>query len=119
MTKLKQSNIFDFYAPTGGGSKIADFGSGYKNAAITTTAAPSSNGNIGSSLSTDSIPYSSNIGIFGTVDASPSNGPGNAPKNDNTWVYWVLGAAVLGGSIYLIHRHFKNKEQEEKRRGQN
>jgi len=106
MTKLKASNVFENFAPTGGGSKIADFGSALK-AAANTKATSTANVNVGSSPNGSSSSTSSNSGGMGAAPVSPINNPGNGPKKDNTWIYVIVGVALIGG-IYLWHRH-KNK----------
>ena len=110
MTKLKASNVFDFFAPTGGGSKIADFGSALKNATSTPSVSPSASGNTGGT-GTSSGPSSGPIGNVGA--ATPNHGSG--PKKDYTWAWVLLGAVVIGGGIYLINRHNKKKEVEDKK----
>lgn len=110
MTKFKAANLFDFYAPPGGGSKIADFGIAFKNAVSANAASPSSatNINAGSSPNGSSASTSSNAGGVGAVPVSPINNPGNGQKPDNTLVYVLLGVVVIGGALYLWHLH-KNK----------
>lgn len=154
MTKFKQSNILDFYAPTGGGSKIADFGSAFNVAAITTTASstngyigsspngsfsalnnaaatattpPFTNGNIGSfpnetfsalkNATTVEVLPSTNVNTGSPPNGSSSTGIGNNVSIGTipTWLYWVGGALFLGGSIYLVRRHLKKKEEEKKK----
>jgi hypothetical protein len=117
MTKLKQSNIFDYYAPLNGGTKIADFSSALKNAAASTKTVAPTNDTIGSSPNiTSSITSASEAISVAEVAAATINSSGDEPKKDNTWIWVLVGLAAIGGGIYLIHRHIKKKEEEEKKR---
>jgi hypothetical protein len=117
MTKLKQSNIFDYYAPLNGGTKIADFGSALKNAAVSTKTVAPTNNTIGSSPNiTSSITSASEAISVAEVAAATINSSGDGQKKDNTWIWVVVGLAVIGGGIYLLHRHIKKEEEKENRR---
>jgi hypothetical protein len=82
MTKLKPSNIFDYFAPTGNSTKIADFGISKK--AIPVETIPTSN------LVVPELPY------------------GN--KKDNTLLYIFGGIVVVCGIAYLVN--YANKKDE-------
>jgi hypothetical protein len=113
MAKYTQTRIADHFVPKGATAIVSNLCSTLKDAA--TRVASSANGNVGSSPNGSS--NSTNSGSVGAVAATSSNSPGDVPKNDNTWVYWLLGAVVIGGGIYLIHRY--NKQKEEEKRKQN
>lgn len=89
MIKLKPSNIFDYYAPTGNSMKIANFGITKKT--IPTTKVDASN-NLGSEL--------------------PNGG-----KKDNTWIYILAGAVIIIGGICYIN--YKKRQDEEISKKQN
>ena len=116
MTKFKASNIFDFYAPPSGGSKIADFGNSVKKLAANATAAQSTNGTVGSATKTSASASSNASSSVAAVAAASGNSPGNSPKKDNTLVWVVLGTVVFVGGLYLWHRHNKKQEEEEEKR---
>jgi hypothetical protein len=117
MTKLKQSNIFNYFAPLNGGTKIADFGSALKNAAVSTKTVAPTNNTIGSSPNiTSSITSASEAISVAEVAAATINSSGDGQKKDNTWIWVVVGLAVIGGGIYLLHRHIKKEEEKENRR---
>ncbi len=82
MTKLKPSNIFDYFAPTGNSTKIADFG-------ISKKAIPA-----------ETIP-TSNLVV-------PELPDGN--KKDNTLLYILGGIVVVCGIAYLVN--YANKKDE-------
>jgi LPXTG-motif cell wall-anchored protein len=84
MTKLKPSNIFDYFAPTGNSTKIADFGISKK------------------AIPVESIP-TSNLVVPELPDGS---------KKNNTWLYILAGAALVIGGIYFIN--YKKRKDEEK-----
>ena len=50
------------------------------------------------------------------VAAATINSSGDGQKKDNTWIWVVVGLAVIGGGIYLLHRHIKKEEEKENRR---
>ena len=125
MTKLKASNLFDFYTPPNGGSTMADFGNALKNAVNSTKAASTgspttvtakaptagtSNVNVASSPPVSPNVSSSPVGTAVEATASSQgNNLGNGHKKDNTLAWVLVGLAVLGTGIYLWHRH-KNKK---------
>ena len=82
MTKLKPSNIFDYYAPTGNSTKIADFG-------ISKKAIPA-----------ETIP-TSNLVI-------PELPDGN--KKDNTLLYIFGGIVAVLGIAYVVNYVYTKKE---------
>lgn len=88
MIKLKPSNIFDFYAPTGSSTKIADYGFAKKEFIQSPITAAS-----------DPLPEI-------TIET----------KKDNTFFYILLGVtATIGIVLYLDYREReKNKKYQEK-----
>ena len=116
MTKFKASNIFDFYAPPGGGSKIADFGNSLNKLAANATSAPSANGTVGSAPKTSTSASSNPLSSVAAAAAASGSSPGNSPKKDNTLVWVVLGTVAVVGGLYLWHRHNKKQEEEEEKR---
>ena len=77
MIKIKPSNIFDFYAPTGSSTKIADYGFAKKEI------------------------ISSPI----TAASNPLPEMPNGTKKDNTVLYILLGVtAAIGIVLYLDYR---------------
>lgn len=87
MIKLKPSNIFDHYAPTGCVSKIANFGITIKKAA-TPAIIPSCE-----------------------ILASPSLP--NGGKKDYTWVYILGTVIVITGIIIAVKIHSDTKKDKE------
>ena len=88
MIKLKPTNIFDYYAPTGNSMKIADFGIAKKTAPIETIAASNTQG-----------------------PELPKNG-----KKDNTWLYILAGAVIIiGGICYIKYKKQKDEEKLKQR----
>ena len=70
MLRLKPTNIFDFYAPTGGLSKIADFSMRQKKVITNLTSTPANRNYIGTyippnRLSSPSTPSNSNSNNHG------------------------------------------------------
>ncbi len=84
MIKLKPTNIFDFYAPTGNSMKIADLG-----------------------IAKKTVPTA-------TIAASNHQGPElpEGDKKDNTWLYIIAGAVIIVGGICYIN-YKKRKDEEE------
>lgn len=77
MIKIKPSNIFDFYAPTGSSTKIADYGSAKKE------------------ISQPTITAASNPLLEIPIET----------KKDNTVFYILLGVtAAIGILLYLDYR---------------
>ena len=87
MTKLKPSNIFDYYAPTGKSMKIADFGISKK--AIPAETIPTSN----------------------LVDPELPEGS----KKNNNWLYVIAGAIFVIGGIYFINYQMRKVDDEIKK----
>ena len=86
--KLKPSNIFDFYAPTGNSMKIADFG-----------------------IAKKTVPTA-------TITASNHQGPElpEGGKKDNTWLYILAGAVIIiGGICYINYKKRKDEEEMQSR----
>jgi len=98
--KLKQSNIFDYWAPTDGKTKIADFG---KNTTIITNSI-NTNKNIISDVNSNPI-----------ISTNNSQDTSLIESKNNTW-FWIslIGGVILIGGIYLLNR-YKIKEKENKR----
>jgi len=88
MIKLKPSNIFDFYAPTGSSTKIADYGFAKKEF----------------------------IQPPITAESNPLPEMPTRTKKDNTVFYILLGVtAAIGIVLYLDYREReKNKKYQEK-----
>lgn len=84
MTKLKPSNIFDYYAPTGNSMKIADFG-------ISKKAIPA-----------ETIP-TSNLVYPELPDGS---------KKNYTLLYVLAGAILVIGGIYFINYQKRKVDDE-------
>ena len=77
MIKIKPSNIFDFYAPTGNSTKIADYGFAKKEIIQPPISAAS----------------------------NPLSEMPNGEKKDNTVLYILLGVtAAIGIVLYLDYR---------------
>lgn len=96
MIKMKPANIFEFYAPTGGATKIADF--------KVSTAAPNSFGTNPNVSVTHQIEFPNNK----TVEVVGS-------ENKIKWGYWIIGGVfVLGTAAYLIW--YYSDAQKKKRR---
>ena len=96
MIKLKPANIFDFYAPTGGGSKIAD----YKGSQSTT-------------ITIETPPI-----VPGTyqIDCTPDiTGEYVVSAKKINWGNWILGGIFLLGATGLII-WYNSDEQKKKRR---
>lgn len=88
MIKLKPTNIFDYYAPTGNSMRIADFEIAKRT--IPTTAVVPSN----------------------------TQGPEltHSSKKDNTWLYILAGAVIIvGGICYINYKKQKDEEQIQSR----
>jgi len=99
MLRLKPTNIFDFYAPTGGLSKIADFSMRQKNMGATPTSTPI-NGASGSMYSPP------------TILSSPSVRASS--NSNNQWFYWLCGAVIIIAAIdYLAER--SNEDEKNNR----
>jgi len=99
MLRLKPTNIFDFYAPTGGLSKIADFSMRQKNMGATPTSTPIN----GASGSIYSPP---------TILSSPSLR--TSSNSNNQWFYWLCGAVIIVAAIdYLAER--SNEDEKNNR----
>ena len=98
MIRTKPSNIFDFYAPTGGAPKIADFISKASNSAATNPAGQ---------------PIIASAPTTSGSASSSTNIPGNS-GGDNTWK-WVVGGIVVGTIVYLIYDHYQEKKKNEKK----
>ncbi len=97
MMKMKPANIFDFYAPTGGATKIADF--------KVSTSAPNSFGNTPNVSGAKHMEFSTNK----SVEVVGSD-------NKIKWGYWIIGGIiVLGTTAFLIW--YYSEEQKRKRRG--
>lgn len=90
--KLKPTNVFQFYAPTGNSMKIADFGITKKT--IPTTA---------------------------LVDSNPQSPElPNGSKKDNTWIYILAGAVIIiGGICYINYKKKKDEEEMQSRTKRN
>lgn len=96
MIKLKPANIFHFWAPTGGGSKIADY-KGSQSPPITIETPPIDSG-------TYQIDCTPNITGEYVVSAKKIN-----------WGNWILGGIFLLGATGLIYCYLSD-EQNKKRR---
>jgi len=89
MLRLKPTNIFDFFAPTGGSSKIADFSMRQKNMGAT----PASTTISGTSRSTYSPPTISSPSVR------------TSSNSNHQWFYWLCGAVIIVAAIdYLAER---------------
>ncbi len=84
MLKLKPTNIFDFYAPTGNSMKIADFGTPEKEIVKLS--------NTDSCLNGQEIPEEN--------------------KNHSIWLYVLGGAVVVAGVFFYLN--YKNRQEEDK-----
>jgi hypothetical protein len=96
MMKIKPANIFDFYAPTGGATKIADF--------KMSNAVPNSIGN------------NPNISVAHQMEF-PTNKTVEVVASENKikWGYWIIGGIIaIGTTAYLVW--YFSEEQKEKRR---
>lgn len=98
MIQTKPSNIFDFFAPTGGAPKIADFTSKISNSASISSAAQP--------IIASATTAQSNLN-------NPANIPGNSKEN-NTWK-WVLGVGIVAVIGYFIYDHFQEKNKKDKK----
>ena len=96
MIKMKPANIFDFWAPTGGGSKIADY-KGSQSPKITIETPPIVPG-------TYQIDCTPNMTGEYVVSAKKIN-----------WGNWILGGIFLLGATGLIYWYYSD-EQKKKRR---
>ena len=96
MIKLKPANIFDFWAPTGGGSKIADY-KGSQSPSITIETPPIVPG-------TYQIDCTPNMTGEYVVSAKKIN-----------WGNWILGGILLLGATGLVYFYLSD-EQKKKRR---
>ena len=96
MIKLKPANMFDFWAPTGGGSKIADY-KGSQSPTITIETPPIVPG-------TYQIDCTPNMTGEYVVSAKKIN-----------WGNWILGGILLLGATGLIYLYLSD-EQKKKRR---
>ena len=96
MTQLKPSNMFDFFAPSGGGAKIADFITKSSNSAGTNPA--------GQPIITSAPVGAANINSTANI---PDSSTGS-----NTWK-WVLGLALAGTIGYLAYVHYQEKKKRE------
>jgi hypothetical protein len=94
MIKLKVPSVFDYYAPTGGGSKIADF---MTKKTVTQPVIK--------------IPEQLNI-VKSTANTSCLPNTLNNSKPDNTWMYIVGGIMILAIGI-LIHERYKERNERE------
>ena len=96
MIKMKPANMFDFWAPTGGGSKIADY-KGSQSPTITIETPPIVPG-------TYQIDCTPNMTGEYVVSAKKIN-----------WGNWILGGIFLLGATGLIYLYLSD-EQKKKRR---
>ena len=96
MIKMKPANMFDFWAPTGGGSKIADY-KGSQSPTITIETPPIVPG-------TYQIDCTPNMTGEYVVSAKKIN-----------WGNWLLGGIFLLGATGLIYCYLSD-EQKKKRR---
>ena len=89
----KQSNIFDYWAPNNGKTKIADFG---KN------------------ISNIKSPINNNKNVVSEINSNPINTIDNfqnsisaESKNNNKWLWLSLigGVILIGCGIYLFNRY--------------
>jgi hypothetical protein len=113
--KTKPINIFEFYAPTGGGSKIADAMNVISDAAkkVNSNSATSNSGNptIPSSAPKTGLNYesASNSGA-GTINNSGREAS-NGKTNNLGW--WIMGGVIVGSCLWLyIHSQKKKKEED-------
>jgi hypothetical protein len=96
MIKLKPANIFDFYAPTGGGSKIADFKAS-KCPPTAPETAPTFSGTI-------------------QIEFSPKVvGEALAPAKKINLGYWIIGGMLVIGTAGYLFWYYSD-EQKKKRR---
>ena len=96
MIKMKPANMFDFWAPTGGGSKIADY-KGSQSPTITIETPPIVPG-------TYQIDCTPNMTGEYVVSAKKIN-----------WGNWLLGGLVIAGLAGGLIWYFSD-EQKKKRR---
>lgn len=96
MITLKVPSVFDYYAPTGGGAKIADF---MTRKTVTQPVIK--------------IPEQVNIAKSTTNTSCLSNTLNNK-KPDYTWMFVVGGIIILVIGI-LIYDHYKEKYETRKK----
>ena len=96
MIRMKPANIFDFWAPTGGGSKIADF-KARRCSPIAPETPPIVSGTI-------------------QIEFSPKVvGEAVAPVKKINWVYWIIGGLLVIGTTGYLFWYYSD-EQKKKRR---
>ena len=96
MIQLKPSNIFDFYAPTGGLSKIADFSLLQKKM----------------SAESKSVPFTRSIGGMYKVQAPLNSPPPSANSaSDNTCTCVLIGLVI---AVVVIHYLVESSNEEDK-----
>jgi hypothetical protein len=98
MMKIKPANIFDFYAPTGGATKIADF--------KMSNAVPNSIGN------------NPNISVAHQMEF-PTNKTVEVVASENKikWGYWIFGGIfVLGTTAFLIWYYSEGQKRKRRER---
>ncbi len=95
MVRMRPANISDFFAPTGGAAKIADFKA---------------------STSLPMVPETTLI-ASGTyqIECKPNMaGEAGVPSKSIKWEHWVIGGMlVLGTSVFLVW--YFSEEQKKKR----
>ena len=96
MVKIKPANIFEFFAPTGGVTKIADF-----KGSTTAHNSFESNPNVSGAKHME----------FTTITSERSVGS----KNKIKWGYWIIGGIIAIGTTAYLFWYF-SEEQKEKRR---
>ena len=110
--KTKPINIFEFYAPTGGGSKIADAMNVISDAKkVNSNSATSNSGNptISSSVAQPQPKYESASNTAGEINSTSEASNGKT----NNLVWWILGGVIVGGSLWLWYRDLQKKKKEE------
>ena len=97
MIKIKPANIFEFIAPTGGATKIADF-----------------KGSPAPTISMESNPIAS--GTY-HIDSAP-NGAGEyvlTAKKMN-WTNWIVGGIVVLGLTGALVWYYSEEQKKKRRR---